>query len=202
MAARHSDTLTETSGERVAIAAGYGRPRTRESSSCCTAFTIAPEKNCGLPTARSGTPGISPSTTRVGPCAISSPIPRDGWRDAACCSRRSRWVSLANYPVVAPPPSSTDLEKKPVDAHLRSTRAIASYSVAAKDGVIGQVADFMVDGSTWMIRETVVDCGHWDAGNKIMIPTSKVSRVTYDDGAISVDSTKNALKEASVLAGS
>ena len=109
---------------------------------------------------------------------------------------------LANYPVVAPPPSVTDLEKKTVDAHLRSTRAIASYSVEASDGVIGQVADFMIDGRTWMIREIVVDCGHWYAGNKIMIPTGKVSRISYDDDAIYVDSTKNALREASVSAGS
>ncbi len=110
---------------------------------------------------------------------------------------------LVDYPVVAPPPSSvTDLEKKAVDSHLRSSHAIAGYSVEGSDGVIGQVADFMIDGRTWMIREIVVECGHWYSGNKITIPTDKVSRISYDDGAIYVDSTKDALMKAAVSAGS
>ncbi|MGI8430818.1 MAG: PRC-barrel domain-containing protein [Chthoniobacterales bacterium] len=96
----------------------------------------------------------------------------------------------------------TDTDKKTVDAHVRSTRAIASYSVVTSDCVIGQVADFMIDGRTWMIREIAVDCGHWYSGNKMMISTGKVSRISYDDGAIYVDSTKNALRKTAVSAGS
>ncbi len=109
---------------------------------------------------------------------------------------------LAGYPVIVPPPRETDLKQRVPDSHLRSTRAIAGYSVEASNGGIGQVADFMIDWRTWMIREIVVECGHWYSGNKIAIPTDKVSRISYDDSAIYVDSSKNALMKAAVSADS
>ncbi len=109
---------------------------------------------------------------------------------------------LVDYPVMAPPPAATDTEKKTVDSHLRSTRSIAGYSVEASDGVIGEAVDFMIDGRTWMIREIVVECGHWYAGKKMTIPTGKVSRISYEEEAISVDSTKSVLTEAALSAGS
>ena len=102
---------------------------------------------------------------------------------------------LVDYPVAAPLPLPTETEKK-TDAHLRSTRAVAGYSVEARDGVIGEVSDFMIDGTTWMIPEIAVECGHWYSGKKVTIPTGKVSRVSYDDGTVYLDSTKDALLKA------
>ncbi len=109
---------------------------------------------------------------------------------------------LVDSPVMAPPPSVTETEKKAADSHLRSTRSIAGYSVEASDGVIGEVVDFMIDGRTWMIGEIVVECGHWYDGKKMMIPTGKVSRISYEDEAIFVDATKSVLTEAALSAGS
>ncbi len=108
---------------------------------------------------------------------------------------------LVDYPVMAPPPA-TEREEKTVDSHLRSTLSIAGYKVAASDGVIGEVVDFMIDGRTWMIREIVVECGHWYDGKKMMIPTGKVSRISYEDEAIFVDATENVLAEAALSAAS
>lgn len=109
---------------------------------------------------------------------------------------------LASYPVIVPPPPETDKENNKMDSHLRSTRAVAGYSIEASDGVIGQVTDFMFDGRTWLIREIVVECGHWYSGNKITIPTGNVSRIKYEDSAIYVDSTKSAFMKAAVSANS
>ncbi|MEO7167030.1 MAG: PRC-barrel domain-containing protein [Chthoniobacterales bacterium] len=108
---------------------------------------------------------------------------------------------LTSFPVIAPPPL-TEKEKNKMDSHLRSTHAVAGYSVEASDGVIGEVTDFMFDGGTWVIREIVVECGHLYSGNKIALPTGKVSRISYDDSAIYVDSTKSALLKAAVSADS
>ena len=103
---------------------------------------------------------------------------------------------------MAPPPSVTYTEKKTADSHLRSTRSIAGYSVEASDGVIGEVVDFMIDGRTWMIREIVVECGHWYDGKKMMIPTGKASRIIYEDEVISVDGTNSVLTAAALSAAS
>ena len=57
--------------------------------------------------------------------------------------------------------------------------------------------DFLVDGRTWMIREVVVECGHWYAGNKVIVPTEKISRINYELRTVHVDSTKQAFGTAS-----
>jgi hypothetical protein len=103
---------------------------------------------------------------------------------------------LAEYPVMAPPPPVADDRKGGVDSHLRSARFIKGYKVEATDGAVGHLADFMIDGRTWTIREIVVETGNWFAGKTIRIPTDKISRVSFDDAAVYVDSTNNALLEA------
>jgi len=59
------------------------------------------------------------------------------------------------------------------------------------------VADFLIDGRTWVIREIVVECGHWYAGKKVVVSTDKVSCISYDESTVYVDSTKRAFTEAS-----
>jgi hypothetical protein len=103
---------------------------------------------------------------------------------------------LGGYPVLAPPPVETDAEQQGVDSHLRSTRAVAGYNVAANDGVVGEVADFLIDGETWVMREIVVECGHWYSGRKAVISTDKVSRIDHDESTVYVDATKHAFRDA------
>jgi uncharacterized protein YrrD len=104
---------------------------------------------------------------------------------------------LAGYPVVVPPPPVSEAKQQGVDSHLRSARSISGYSVEASDGTVGEVADFMIDGRTWIIRDIVVECGHWYSGKKVVVPTEKVSRISYDQSTVYVDSTKSAFTEAS-----
>ena len=106
-------------------------------------------------------------------------------------------VGLAGYPVVAPPPPLTDAKQQGVDSHLRSARVVNSYSVESSDGPVGDVADFMIDGRIWVIREIVVECGHWYSGKKVIVSTDKVSRISYHQSTVFVDSTKAAIMEAS-----
>lgn len=104
---------------------------------------------------------------------------------------------LAGYPVMAPPPPATDVKLRGVDAHLRSARELIGYSVEANDGSVGKVTDLLIDGRTWMIREIVVECGHWYAGEKAVVSTDKITRIDYEQGTVEVDSTKQAFAEAS-----
>jgi hypothetical protein len=102
---------------------------------------------------------------------------------------------LAAYPVIAPPPPPTAAEKKGVDSHLRSARFVRGYKVEASDGLIGEVADFLMDGRTWVLREIVTESGHWYSGKEIRIPTEKITRISYQESTVYVDSTKPAIIE-------
>jgi PRC-barrel domain len=104
---------------------------------------------------------------------------------------------LGGYPVLAPPPLETDPIQQRVDSHLRSARVVAGYTVEANDGLVGKVTDLLIDGRTWVIREIVVECGHWYSGRKVVISTDKVSRISHDQSTVYVDSTKHAFAEAS-----
>lgn len=104
---------------------------------------------------------------------------------------------LAGYPVIVPPPRPSEISGRGVDSHLRSARFIQGYKVEATDGVVGELADFMVDDRTWMIREIVVEFGHWYAGKAIRIPTEKIVRISYDESAVYVDLAKDAMLAAS-----
>jgi uncharacterized protein YrrD len=104
---------------------------------------------------------------------------------------------LGGYPVLVPPPLQTDPKQQGVDSHLRSARVVAGYNVEASDGVVGEVADFLIDARTWVIREIVVECGHWYSGRKVVISTGKIARISHDQSTVYVDSTKRAIMEAS-----
>lgn len=111
-----------------------------------------------------------------------------------CAESWPLW-GLAEYPVFAPPPPPTAAKQHGVDSHLRSARVVQSYNVEASDKGIGEVADFLVDGRTWALREIVVETRHWYS-EKICIPTDKISRISYDESSVYVDSTKTAIMEA------
>jgi uncharacterized protein YrrD len=108
----------------------------------------------------------------------------------------SSW-GLAGYPVIVPPPPALTNKQTAGEAHLRGAKELIGYSVEANDGAVGEVLDFLIDGRTWMIREVVVECGHWYAGNKVIIPTEKIGRINYELGMVHVDSTKQAFATAS-----
>jgi uncharacterized protein YrrD len=103
---------------------------------------------------------------------------------------------LAGYPVVAAPPPPTAAKTNGVDSHLRSTRVVKGYKVEGIDGAIGQVADFLVSGKNWVLREIVVESGHWYSGKGIHISTEKIFRISYNESTVYVDSTKAALTGA------
>ena len=50
------------------------------------------------------------------------------------------------------------------------------YAVAANDGRIGTVGDFLFDDANWLVRWLVVDTGKWLSGRKVLLPTSVLGR--------------------------
>jgi hypothetical protein len=81
------------------------------------------------------------------------------------------------------------------DRHLRSTKEIIGYHIEATDGQIGAVDSFMLDGSTWAIRELVIETGHWYAGKTILLLPENIKRIDYERSCIFVDLTKKNLEQ-------
>ncbi|HJT81414.1 MAG TPA: PRC-barrel domain-containing protein [Chthoniobacterales bacterium] len=106
---------------------------------------------------------------------------------------------LADYPVIAPPPPTSDTNNQPIESHLRSARFLEGYQVEASDGVIGKLSDFMIDGRTWMVREIVVE-SNWGSGTMIHISTDKISRISYDDATVYVELPIAAIVEVEAAA--
>ena len=76
------------------------------------------------------------------------------------------------------------------DKHLRSAREATGYAIHATDGQIGAVSGLMVDDTSWAIEQISVEAGHWFSGKEILVPTTRVLRISYEDSAVFVDLTK------------
>ena len=111
-------------------------------------------------------------------------------------AQRSPLWGLAGYPVLVPPPRSVDLERKQIDSHLRSTRHVKGYKVEATDGAAGELEDFVIDGTTWLIRAVVIKSGDWNSGENLTMPVAFVSRISYGDSTVYLDATRDALIQA------
>jgi hypothetical protein len=53
---------------------------------------------------------------------------------------------------------------------LWNASVIKGYAIAASDGRLGIVSDFLFDDASWRIRWLVVDTGSWLSGRKVLLP--------------------------------
>jgi hypothetical protein len=85
------------------------------------------------------------------------------------------------------------------DAHLRSAKEVTGYQVHGSDGVIGHVADFLVDDETWEVRYLVVDTAHWWAGGReVLVSPRWATSVNWEEGEVHVDLTRHAIKNSPI----
>ena len=111
---------------------------------------------------------------------------------------------ISGFPILTVPPETFQDEKIPAanekhkraDVHLRSTQSVKGYNIEATDGIIGHVADFMMDGQSWAIRSLVVKTGHRFSGNEVQIPVNKVDRISYEKSTVFVNLTKEAVEQS------
>lgn len=93
-------------------------------------------------------------------------------------------------------PADDKQDKTKNDPHLRSMAEVSGYAIAAKDGDIGSVIDFLVDPSDWHIEYLVVDTGHWLPGRQVAMVTNWISRVSWAEHSIVVNVTKDEIQQA------
>jgi len=79
---------------------------------------------------------------------------------------------------------------------LRNTSAIKGYVIAAKDGHLGTVSDFLFDDVAWLIRWLVVDTGTWLSGRKVLLPASVLGHLDSERSEFFVRLTKQEVKDS------
>jgi hypothetical protein len=81
-------------------------------------------------------------------------------------------------------------------AMLRNASAIKGYAIAASDGRLGTVNDFLFDDASWLVRWLVVDTGNWLFGRKVLLPSSVLGRLQPKEHEFSVKLTMQQVKDS------
>jgi hypothetical protein len=85
---------------------------------------------------------------------------------------------------------------RPADPHLFSTNAVAGYHIAAVDGEVGHVADFLIDDATWEIAYLVVDTRNWLPGRHVLVDCDWIEEVEWGQGRIQVNLLRDVTQSA------
>lgn len=75
----------------------------------------------------------------------------------------------------------------PGDPHLRSTREVTGYHVAAADREIGHIDDFILDDDAWAIRYAVIDTRNWLPGRRVLVAPGWIASVDWAEGKVHTD---------------
>jgi hypothetical protein len=124
-----------------------------------------------------------------------------GW---PCYWRGDALWGMGGFPILELPakpfPSESATANGPqpkrADAHLRSMQAVNGYHIKASDRITGHVCDFMMDTRSWAIRQLVIKTGHLLSGKEVLIPASKVDRISYEESTVFVNLTGEAVEQS------
>ena len=79
---------------------------------------------------------------------------------------------------------------------LRNASAVNGYAIAASDGRLGTVSDFLFDDAGWSVRWVVVDTGNWLSGRKVLLPASVLGRLDPKEEEFAVGLTMQQVKDS------
>jgi hypothetical protein len=79
---------------------------------------------------------------------------------------------------------------------LWKASAIKGYAIAANDGRLGAVSNFLFDDATWLVRWLVVDTGHWLSGRKVLLPPSVLGHIDPKGHELTVRLAKQEVEDS------
>ncbi len=82
------------------------------------------------------------------------------------------------------------------DVHLRSTEEVSSYHIAATDGQIGYVEDFIAEDSSWVIRYLAIDTRSWLPGKKVLVSPQWISLIDWAQGKVHVNLSREGVRQS------
>ena len=82
----------------------------------------------------------------------------------------------------------------PPDRHLRSCQAVLGHCLAAIDGKIGRVDDFLIDDKAWVIQHLIIDTrDHSRAESRVLVAPTNISGISWPQAAVTVNMTRAAV---------
>ena len=84
----------------------------------------------------------------------------------------------------------------PGDPNLRSMREVAGYSIAATDGSIGHVEDFIIEDENWAVRYVVVDTRNWLPGKRVIVSPEWVEDIDWRGRTVSLKLSRDEVKDS------
>jgi sporulation protein YlmC with PRC-barrel domain len=79
---------------------------------------------------------------------------------------------------------------------LRSLEDLERYTVAANDGDLGRVVDFLIDDERWMIRHLVVQTGGFMSGRRVLISPISFREADWSNRCFHVNLTMDQVKQS------
>jgi len=79
---------------------------------------------------------------------------------------------------------------------LRSLEDLERYTVAASDGDLGRVVDFLIDDEHWMIRHLIVETGSFLAGRRVLISPISFREADWSNRFFHVNLTMDQVKNS------
>lgn len=87
----------------------------------------------------------------------------------------------------------------PHDHRLRSCQAVIGHRLAAIDGKIGRVDDFLIDDKAWVIRHLIIDArDHSPARSRVLVASRYINGISWPQGAVTVNMTLDAVVTAPI----
>jgi hypothetical protein len=87
-------------------------------------------------------------------------------------------------------------EREAGDEHLRSGREVTGYDIAARDGDIGHLDDFLFDDRSWQIRYAVVDTRNWLPGRLVLVSPDWIEGIDWGARRARVRLTREAVESS------
>ncbi len=104
--------------------------------------------------------------------------------------------SLQHEAAAAAPEGAGEELQARHDPNLRSAAEVEGYHVAAKDGDIGHIDDFLMDDGDWTLHYLVVDTRNWLPGRKVLVAPAWARGIDWSDQKLLVDADRDVIKEA------
>ncbi len=82
---------------------------------------------------------------------------------------------------------------------IRNLTNLFGYHIAALDGEIGRIKDFLFDDYLWIVRYAVVDTGQWLSGRNVLISPEAIRRPLWEDHAVPVNLSRQQVATAPPL---
>ena len=92
--------------------------------------------------------------------------------------------------------STRTLDEDEVDPHLRSVAEVTGYAVAALDGDLGKIRDFIMNEASWQIHFAVVQTCGWFTSRKVLIAPGWIKSVSWADRHVHLNMSREAIRSS------